>query len=206
MPVWEIAGIHLRHNACLSLAAASAILMLTPVLFGTANLDRSTAAVPLEMFVSFMGIVLLTPVFQPEQSEEIADVVFAKYVSADTVYLIRTVCSLVFLTALTGLFGAFMRLQKSDVTLLLVAGTVANEVFLGSLGMLTAVLTGNTVIAYMIPLVYYMLNYGSGSRLGHYYLFSMRALAFTPKIWLLTTGILLIAASLLINRGKRKRK
>ena len=67
--VLEIAKINLRHNALLSIAVAVLLCLVTPFLIGTANLNRNSAAMPLEMFVSLIGIVLLTPVFQPEQNE-----------------------------------------------------------------------------------------------------------------------------------------
>lgn len=204
MPILEIAKINLKHNTFLSIIVSAVIIMITPIIFGTSNLDKMASAVPLEMFASLVGIVLLTPIFQPEQNSEIADVVFPKRVSTDIIYLIRTVYLFVSLIAILALFCVYMRLQKSDVTLLLLIGTVANSVFLGSLGMLTAALTDNTIIAYMIPLVYYMLNYGAGRKLGNYYLFSMRILNFQPKVWLLTTGVLLIIVSLLTKRLKRK--
>lgn len=206
LQVLEIAAINMKCNTFLSVIVSAVIIMITPVIFGTANLDKAASAVPLEMFVSFIGIVLLTPVFRPEQDEEIAGVVLPKYVSADTVYLIRTVCSVVFLTVLIGLFCAYMILHGSGVTVHLYIGTVANAVFLGSLGMITAALADNTVIAYMIPMVYYILNYGVGNKLGNYYLFSMRILDFQPKIWLSVTGVLLIFVSFVIKRLKRKGK
>lgn len=37
---------------------------------------------------------------------------------------------------------------------LMFVGTVANAVFLGSLGMLAAVLGGKAILAYMIPMIY----------------------------------------------------
>ncbi len=114
------------------------------------------------------------------------------------------ICAVILTILLIGLFSAYMRLQKSDVTLLLFIGTVANAVFLGSLGMMTAALTDNTIIAYMIPLVYYALNYGMGNKLGHYFLFSMRASDFEPKLWLLTTGILLVFLSLIVKWYKKR--
>ena len=199
LPVLEIARINLRHNTFLSIIVSAVVIMITPIIFGTANLDKTESAIPLEMFVSLIGIVLFTPIFQPEQNHEIADVVFPKRVSMNVIYLIRTVYTFVFLMAFIALFCVFMSLQKSDVTFLMFVGTAANAVFLGSLGMLAAALTGNTIIAYMIPMVYYMLNYGAGRKLGNYYLFSMRSLDYQPKIWLLTTGILLIFLTLLIN-------
>ncbi|MDE5818160.1 MAG: hypothetical protein K2I07_02420 [Lachnospiraceae bacterium] len=204
MPILEIAKINLRHNSVLSIAVCAAILIMTPILYGTANLDAASSAAPLEMFVSFIGIVLLTPVFGPEQNQETSDLVSSKYIGTTTIYLVRIVCAMILLFAMTGLFCIFMRLQKCDVTLLLFFGTAANAVFLGSLGMITAALTDNTVIAYMIPLVYYALNYGMGGKLGNYFLFSMRVADFQPKMWLFPTGILLLVLSLIVKRLKQK--
>ena len=65
METLEIAKTNLRHNSLLSIVAAVLLCLITPLLIGTANLDRNSAAMPLEMFVSLIGIVLLTPVFQP---------------------------------------------------------------------------------------------------------------------------------------------
>lgn len=188
----------------MSILVSAFILILTPIIFSTANLDQAASATPLEMFVSFIGIVLLTPVFLPEQNAEIHDLVASKYISTNIIYLIRTAYAIALLLAFIGLFGIYMRLQNCDVPVLLLIGTAANAVFLGSLGMLTAAFAGNTVIAYMMPLLYYALNYGTGSKLGNYYLFSMSHLDFRPKIWLLLTGLLLIAASLIINGIKKK--
>ena len=208
LPMWEreasIAKINLKHNMRLSVLVAAAVGLLAPAIFGTANLDREASAVPLETFVSLIGIILLTPVFQPEQNEEINDLVSSKYVSQEKVCLIRTVCAAAALTVMIALFCAYMGMRGCDVTLAAAAGTVANAVFLGSLGMMASALCGSTVIAYMIPMVYYALNYGMGARLGNYWLFSMRAGDYGPKAWLFVTGMLLAAASLAVRRLKAR--
>ena len=71
--------------------------------------------------------------------------------------------------------------------------------------MMTAALTNNTVIAYMIPLVYYAINYGAGDKLGNYYLFSMRTSQFTPKLWLGVTGGLLIFGALFMHTDTERK-
>lgn len=193
---------NLRHNAILSIIVSAAVIIITPVIFGTANLDKLALSQPMEMFISLIGIVLFTPVFQPEQNEEINALVSSKYVSTIKVYLIRTAYALILSIVLVALFGIYMAIRASEVTLLLVIGTIANIVFLGSLGMVTAALTNNTIISYMIPMVYYALNYGMGAKLGNYYLFSMSLNDFEPKIWLLITGILFIVISLVVVKVK----
>lgn len=204
MPVFAIAKISLKHNALLSVLVAASIILITPVLFGTVNLDRLASAAPLEMFVSLIGIVLLTPVFQPEQNKEIRDLVASKYVSPIPIYAIRTLYAAIIAAVFIGVFGVYMRGQECDVTPLLLIGTAANAIFLGSLGMMTASLTDNTVTGYMTPMVFYALNYGMGSQWGPLYLFSMSQGDFESKQWLLIIGAVLIGASLAVKWLKQK--
>ena len=63
----SITAYNLKHQSILSILVAAIALFITPILFGTAQLSLTEAAVPLELFVSLIGIVLLTPVFEPEQ-------------------------------------------------------------------------------------------------------------------------------------------
>lgn len=195
-PVWEIAKINLRHNMLLSIGVAVLLCAATPLLIGTINLDLNSAAIPLEMFVSLVGVVLLTPVFQPEQNQEIDDLLSSKYHSTMKVQAIRAACSVGIAALLVALFGVYMKFQSCDVTLALVLGTVADAIFLGSMGMLASALTGNTVIGYMPPLLYYALNIGMGPKLGSFYLFSMASGNYKAKICLCAAGVLMHAAAL----------
>ena len=199
-PVLEIAKINLRHNALLSIAVAVLLCLVTPLFIGTANLDHNSAAMPLEMFVSLIGIVLLTTVFQPEQNEEIDDLVSSKYCSTAKVHLIRTVYSAGIAAILICIFTVSMKLQSCDVTPVLALGTIADALFLGSMGMLTSAVTGNTVIGYMPPLLYYALNIGMGPKPGSLYLFFLVTGSYTAKLWLLLAGLLMMAAALFYQR------
>ena len=203
-PVLEIAKINLRHNALLSIAVAVLLCLVTPLFIGTANLDHNSAAMPLEMFVSLIGIVLLTPVFQPEQHEGIDDLVSSKYCSTAKIHLIRTVYSAGIAAILICIFTVSMKLQSCDVTPVLALGTIADALFLGSMGMLTSAVTGNTVIGYMPPLLYYALNIGMGPKLGSFYLFSMVTGCYKAKLWLFVAGILMVAAALFYQRLRKR--
>lgn len=203
-PVLEIAKTNLRHNSLLSIAVAAVLCLLVPLLIGTANLDQKSAAMPLEMFVSLIGVALLTPVFQPEQNEEINDLVSSKYCSTERVYLIRTVYSVVAAVLLIAIFTVYMKMRSCDVTLVMALGTAADAIFLGSIGMLTSALTGNTVIGYMPPLLYYALNIGMGPKLGSFYLFSMVTGSYTAKLWLFLAGLLMMAAALFYQRLRKR--
>ncbi len=206
LQVWPIAKSNLRHNFAPHFLLALVLLLLTPVLFGVANLDRMASAVPLEVFVSLTGIILLTPVFQPEQNPEIEETVQARFVSGVSVYLIRIAYSLAALTLLIGGFAAYMWFCGCAVDRGLVCGAVSNAVFLGGLGMAAAAATCNTAVSYMAPMVYYALNFTGGGKLGVFYLFSMMSGSGSAKGWLFGAGAALIALSVLMKWLVRKYK
>ena len=110
LQVWQIAKANLRHNFLPLLLLSAIILMLTPVLFGTTNLDSKAAAVPLEMLISIIGIILLVPIFQPEQDDEIKDIIASKYIDSTYVYIIRVVYSVTGIILFVLIFSLFMLL------------------------------------------------------------------------------------------------
>lgn len=156
------------------------------------------SAVPLEIFISLTGIVLLTSIFQPEQDSYIDEITASKYISNIYVYIIRIVYSLVALVALISIFSLYMKLSGSDVTLLLWLGAIATAMFLGSIGLFTASISGNIAVSYMVPVIYYALNFG-GNQLGNFYLFSMMRGDYEPKIWLFAGSLLLIIFSIFVK-------
>jgi hypothetical protein len=202
--ILAIIKINLRHVSLLSLLTAAGLCVLIPCFIGTAHLTQDTAAIPLEIFVSLIGVILLTPVFAPEQNREIHDLVCAKAFSIVKLFSLRAGYSLLLTSLLIVLFGLFMHTKGCEITLPLLCGTAANAAFLGGLGMLTSSLTGSTVIGYMPPLLYYALNLGMGAKLGTFYLFSMTTGHYASKIWLFLAGLLMIAASLLHQQLKRR--
>lgn len=155
-------------------------------------------------FNSLIGIGILTPIFQPEQHSDINDLVSSKYINTTNIYIIRTIYSIIFLTIFIILFSAYMYIRHCDITLWLIIETLSDAIFLGSLGMIASSICNNTIIAYMIPTVFYALNYGMGSKLKNFYLFSMTMGQFTPKMWMLATGILLIITAILLKEIQKK--
>lgn len=199
----EIARINIRHNFRGHFALAAVCTVLIPVFFGTENLSAQAAAAPMELMFCLTGIILLTPVFQPEQNPQIADVVNTKYIPASWVYIIRTVYSILALLALTMLFAAYMSLHHCTVTFALLFGAFSDALFLGSLGYMSSAVTKNTAVSYMLPLIYYALNYSAGGRLGKFYLFGMMNGDYAPNLWLFLGGICFLAAGLGISAVRR---
>lgn len=202
-----IAKSNLKHNFLLHVIVALFLLCLTPFIFGISNLDAATSASPLEMFVALIGIVLLTPVFMPEQHKDISDLVETKYTSQTGIYFVRTFTAMVTLLVMILCFVVFMRFNESTFPLLkYVIGTFSGAVFLGALGMFFSGISDNIAVGYMIPLFYYAFNMSAGSKyVGNLYLFSMSSKdSFEEKYWLMGTAILLVIITLLIKKMTRK--
>ena len=74
----KILSENLKHNFLVHFILAVIIAVLTPVVFSISSLDARASAQPLEMILPFIGVILLTPVFLPEQNKEIRDVIRSK--------------------------------------------------------------------------------------------------------------------------------
>lgn len=181
-------------------------MILTPILFGTTGLDSKAAAVPLEMLISIIGIILLVPIFQPEQDDEIKDIVASKYIDSTYVHLIRVAYSIIGIILLVLAFSLFMFVCGCKITIELIGGTIADAMFLGAIGLLTSAITSNMPVSFMIPLLYYVLNLTMKSKLGNFNLFSMMNGNYEPNIWIFAMSIVFIVISILIKRAIFKRQ
>lgn len=205
LQVWQIAKANLRHNFLPLLLLSAIIMMLTPVLFGTTNLDSKAAAVPLEMLISIIGIILLVPIFQPEQDDEIKDIIASKYIDSTYVYIIRVAYSVIGIILLVLIFSLFMLLCGCEITAELVCGTIADAMFLGAIGLLASAVTNNLPVSFMVSLLYYVINITMKSKLGNFNLFAMMNGNYKPNSYLFVVSIIFITISILIKRGLAKK-
>lgn len=179
---------------------SAVVMILTPVLFGTTNLDSLAAAVPLEMLISTMGIILLVPIFQPEQNNEIEDIVASQYVDCIYVYMIRVAYSVIGLALLILLFSSYMLVYGCQISIALIFGTLADAMFLGSIGLLVAAITNNLPVSLMASLLYYGLNLVARSKVGIFNLFSMMSGDYSPNLWLFTASIVFMVVAVILKR------
>lgn len=200
MQILQIAKTNLRHNFLPLLLLSLIILAITPILFGTTHLDKTASAVPLEMLVSVIGVIILVPLFQPEQNTEIEDVILSKYVNNTYIHLIRATYSIIGIAILILCFSLYMFICGCELTFALIFGTFADAMFLGSIGLLSAAITNNLPVAFMVPTLYYLLNITMQSKLGYFNLFSMMNGNYTPNLWLFMSSILIIVLAILIKR------
>lgn len=196
--IFIILSVNLRHNFIPHLIIAVVIAFLTQVLFGIASLDAREAARPLEQMLSLVGTVLLTPIFLPEQNENIRDLVRSKRTDYLTVCFIRLIYSIFFLAVIIGTFTLVMQCSESEVTIRHFVGGLSSALFLGSLGFFFAGLSQNTIVGYMVSLIYYIANFGLKDELKGFYLFSMSAGSFTEKYWLFGGSVVLFAVGFVL--------
>ena len=145
------------------------------------------------------GTALLTPVFLPEQNENIRDVIRSKKVDYLAVCIMRTVYSTIALAAVIGAFVFAMKLCECDVTIAHFGAGFGSAFFLGAIGLAFAKFGGSPTVGYMASLIYYMLNF-TGSRLGSFWLFTMsngkRSVNFALMIW----GTVIIAGTFIVSK------
>ena len=194
--ILKILSVSLRHNFIPHLAIALVIAFLTQVLFGISSLDAREAAQLIERLLSLVGTVLLTPIFLPEQNENIRDLIRSKRTDYLAVCLVRLVYSVFFLAVIIGVFAFIMQYQESEITIRHVVGGFASALFLGALGFSFAGISQNTVAGYMVSMIYFILNFVLRDELGNFYLFSMSMGSFAEKYWLLGGAVALIAGTL----------
>lgn len=198
----KIAAVNLKHNTAPHLLLAIVIAYLTPVIFGISSLNSRESAQPLEMFLPLTGTALLTPIFLPEQNENIRDLVRSKRTDYLSVCLIRLLYSLVFLAFIFGIFTIIMYCCESDVTLRHFTGGFANAVFLGSAGFFFSGISGNCAAGYMVSFMYYICNFFLKDELKCLYLFSMSSGSFEEKYYLLFfSAVLFLTAFMIIKRS-----
>ncbi len=104
----HIEKINLKYNIPLHILISMCLLLVSPLLLGVANLEARDTAKVLEMYAALIGIVLLPPVFLPEQDHDIRELVYTKYVHGAEVYLVRFFGNLLLLAVLLGLYVAML--------------------------------------------------------------------------------------------------
>lgn len=201
-----IAKSNLKHNLLIHILTALLLLCLTPLLFGIGNLNAAASAIPLEMIVTLIGIVLLTPVFMPEQQKDIRELIETKCTSQSGIYLIRMITSVTTIFIMILCFALFMSLNGSNFPVLkYTIGTFFGAFFLGAVGVFFSGISDNIAVGYMVSLFYYVFNMAAGSKyLGKLFLFSMSKGSFEEKYWLMGTAILLVVVTLLIQTVIRR--
>lgn len=200
----EIVRKNLRLAFSLSALLCGGLLLLASMLFPWAGLSAQDAGKPVEMLLPFLGVVLMSAVFLPEQEPAIRESVSSRRIGLGTVQRFRVLIALVLLTLFVSGYCLFLRWNECDVTGYLIWGGIASAFFLGSITYFVAEVSGNPINGILVAVIYYISNYGWKKQLGVFYLFRMSSGNFSGKIWLFLCGLLLLLFAFAVA-GQRKR-
>lgn len=202
---WQIEKVNLKYHIPLHLLASILLLAVSPLFMGVANLPAEDTAKVLERYTALAGMILVTPVFLPEQDKSLRELVCAKYVDSAWVYLARLLGNVFFLALLLGAY--MLMLRAGGCTFPAVKyflGTLSEMLFFGGLGLCLYGLADNLVAGYMAPMVYYIFALGSGPKyLRLLYPFSMSAGSYREKYCLFAAAVLLIGAGIFFRRRRK---
>lgn len=202
---FAIAKTNWKHNLLPHVLLAVMLCLVAPFIMGVKNLEEPQVAKVIEMYFSFLGVILLIPLFLPDTNKDIQDLTASKKISITAVRMIRLLQSVVVLSVL--LLLVLWGLKQGDCSFhygKCFYAAMANSIAVGGLGLLFYSITDQIVIAYLMPFIYYIISLGSGWKyLGHFWLLSFSAGRITDKKYILIMGILMTMLSLFIKWKRR---
>ena len=194
----------IRYHLIWQVLISIGILCAAPLVLGVRNLNIQETARVVEYYAVFPGIVLLVPIFLPEQNRDIRDLIRSKYTAVGAIYGIRLVLSIVVMMAVSALFLYALKIGECEFPFdTFYPGLLAGMVFLGGLGLLSYALCDNVVVGYMMPLLFYIVSMASGEKyLGKFYLFSMGTGSYEEKWYLALAGMLFLGVGIAVRSRK----
>lgn len=164
------------------------------------NLSPEQAAKVMEMFVIFVGILLFTPLFMPEQNREIWLLEKSKKMSLWKLYLIRIFQAVIILAVIVTVFIAILHAGNSEFqTGKLWLGSFFEISFLGSVGFCISGITNQVVLGYMASVLYFICNIGGSKYFGKLALFQMMKGEFDFIAWMAAGVLVLLTAGIVIR-------
>ncbi len=188
-------------------ALSLVLLVSMPIIFSISYLDMYQTARILEIYLVFNGMLILGPLFSPEEDGAIRRLILSKRQSYLGLLLIRLFLLTVILMAIITLNLIILKGNHCEFPFFkYLYGGFASAWILGSISVFFSGISGSTIIGYLVSFVYYMINLGSGSKyLGKFYLFSMLKGSVHDKIYLLCLGALLVGLGIIFNVYKSRK-
>lgn len=184
----------IKRTILIHVLVALVIIFMIMFFQGVSNLDAYSSAKCLECYIALIGIPLLVPISQPEESIEIREVLTSKIVSIKKIWRIRFIIRTLILFILVFLFALFLKKNNCIFPFKeYVFGTFSTALFLGTLGILFSKITYSTTIGYMVSIGYYVYNLMTkGKLLGKFYLFSMYRSDYLSKWFLILISFIFL--------------
>ena len=164
------------------------------------NLSPEQAAKVMEMFVIFTGILLLTPLFMPEQNTQIWLLEKSKKTSLWQLYLVRILEAVILLAVIVTVFISVLYMGDSEFTVgKLWMGSFCEIFFLGAVGFFVSAVTNQVILGYMAAVIYFITNIGGSRYFGKLALFQMMKGKFTFVPWMFAGAVVLLFAGIVIR-------
>lgn len=164
------------------------------------NLNAEQSAKVLETFLIFVGIILLTPLFLPEQDKEIWQLEQTKKTSMWQLYAVRLILACISIVLFTLIFLFILSACGSDVKNgQMWVGCISEFIFLGAIGFFVSAVTNQVILGYMLAVMYYAANNGSRKYFGHLALFQMMEGKYDFSGYMLLASVLLFLIGILIR-------
>ena len=176
------------------------LLLIAPYIMGMNYLDASRTGGLIDTYTTLNGFILMIPLYNPESSLKIRDVIFTKPMPYSRLLIHRLICILVSLSILLLTYLIILKNRGCTFPFFPYYGAaLSNCLFVGGLGILVYTCTNSAIISYMVGLFYYVLNFGGSAKLlGHFELFTLIKGDIATKRYLLLAGILMILISLIM--------
>lgn len=200
----KIAGSFCYRHYLPHLLLAFGFCLLSGNFVSLRNLDIHQAAKVLEMYTVWVGIILLVPLFMPEQNEEIWQLEKTKKTPMWIVYGIRLMEGIVGIAVVVFFFLLVLQKQGSTIDFgKMWIGTFCETLFLGSIGFFVSAVTNQVIIGYMVPIVYFAVNIGKREIFRHFALFQMTFKGtYDFWYWMLFGSLLLIISGIYLREHK----
>ena len=170
------------------------------------GLESAQAARVMEMYAAFVGILLFTPLFMPEQDKEIWDLERSKATDMWKVYLPRLILALIGCLFTVSLFVWRMKSGGGVFEAgVLFKGACCEILFLGSIGFFVSAVTNQVVLGYMAAVVYFAVNIGGGKDFGKFALFQMMRGEYGTWMYWLAGAAVLLAAGIVVRENAVRR-
>ncbi len=155
--VFPIARVCLKNNLPPHLLLSLGLLAGAFLLMWPSYWEADVTMSFLLIFLPPTGLLLLTPLFLPEQDEKILDVIRMRNTPLTLLFGVRAACGLLFLLALPAGALLFLKLLHCETMPGLWSAAVSASLFLGGLGAFCYALWENLPAAYLVPVLYFIL-------------------------------------------------
>ena len=181
----SILKVNLKHNLGNHILCCIFLLALAPLVMSTKNLEQVKTIIVIEKFASLIGIVLFISVFLPDTNIETRELILTKKTAYSNIIVLRIFQAILFLVILAFMFLIYLNMGNCEFDLKsMFLIFIANSIFLGSLGLLIFSVFDQPVMAYMVPILYFIANIFSDSKLfSYWYLFTKDDVDYTNKIF-----------------------